>query len=227
MPNIYQTRSQRINRLEYLTQRERQRLQTQFRREASQVVSDIGRAQGLHDRFQPPTLPHPRVNLRGAQFTQPRRPRNLFEAVQQRRGTVEEPPTLLGGVGAEENVPRRHIFGQESQAFAEEVAPREHRKYIIPESQPFGLPGRVAREVTAVDPATIMLAPLLGPNVFGRGALEAAPTLKQLAGTALTAVGADIPVAAGQLGRAGLRALATEAGGVAPELVPRRAALLQ
>src|SRR3990167_7248133 len=123
-------------------------------------------------------------------------------------GEIREPSTLLGGRGIQENVPQRHIFGQESQAFAEEVAPREHQRYLIPEDQPFGLPGRVAREVTAVDPGTIFAAPLVGPSVFGRGALEAAPTLKQVAGTALTAVGADLPVAAGQIGRAGLRALA-------------------
>jgi len=129
------------------------------------------------------------------------------------------------------DVPRRHIFGQEAQAFAEEVAPREHRKYPIPESvaERFGVPGRIAREVTAVDPTTFMLAPLFGPSVFRGAAAGArqAPTAAQLAGTALTSVGADIPVAAGQIGRAGLRAVRSEIGGVAPELAARRTALFQ
>src|SRR3990167_8224888 len=50
----YQTRQQRINRLETLADAERQRLQTQFRQQANLAAQDLGRAQGLHDRFQPP-----------------------------------------------------------------------------------------------------------------------------------------------------------------------------
>src|SRR3990167_6490883 len=91
----------------------------------------------------------------GSRFTQTREPTgNIWERAAQ-MGQVQEPSTLLGGVGAEPAPVQRRIFGQEAQAFAEEVAPREHRRYLIPEDQPFGLPGRIAREVTAVDPTTI------------------------------------------------------------------------
>src|SRR3990167_23255 len=50
----YQTRTQRINRLEALADAERQRLQTQFRQQANLAAQDLGRAQGIHDRFAPP-----------------------------------------------------------------------------------------------------------------------------------------------------------------------------
>src|SRR3990167_7992397 len=183
-----------------------------FNRATVRHRAEQQRTQELDDIERTLQAPHPRP-IFGPAFTQTRPRGNIWQQAGQLQDVNEEPSTLLGGKGVQENVPRRTIFGQESQAFAEQVAPREHRRYLIPEDQPFGLPGRVAREVTAVDPGTIFAAPLLGPNVFGRGAVEAAPTLKQLAGTALTAVGADLPVAAGQIGRAGLRALASEAGG--------------
>src|SRR3990167_6335668 len=50
----YQTRTQRIERLNSLADAERQRLQTRFRQQANLTAQDLGRAQGLHDRFQPP-----------------------------------------------------------------------------------------------------------------------------------------------------------------------------
>src|SRR3989304_9748219 len=222
-PGLYQTRAQRLDRLAMLAARERQRLQTQFRKEAAQTATTLGRRDALHDRFappppefKPPIHPTGRFGARfadvtggGARFTQTS-PEFVAAREKARRFGVDltspaEPSTLLGGVGAEENVPRRTIFGQEAQAFAEQVAPREHQRRLISEAdvQGLGLPGRIAREASYVDPATLMLAPLFGPNVFGRGALEAAPTLKQLAGTALTAVGADIPVVAGEGRRGG------------------------
>src|SRR3990167_928696 len=183
-----------------------------FNRATVRHRAEQQRTQELDDIERTLQAPHPRP-IFGPAFTQTRPRGNIWQQAGQLQDVNEEPSTLLGGKGVQENVPRRTIFGQEAQAFAEQVAPREHRRHLIPEDQPFGLPGRIAREVTAVDPGTIMLAPLVGPNVFGRGALEAAPTLKQLAGTALTAVGADLPIAAGQIGRAGLRRVASEAGG--------------
>src|SRR3990167_4535116 len=192
-PGLYQTRAQRLDRLAMLAARERQRLQTQFRKEAAQTATTLGRRDALHDRFappppefKPPISPTGRFGDRfadvtggGARFTQTS-PEFVAAREKARRFGVDltspaEPSTLLGGVGAEENVPRRTIFGQEAQAFAEQVAPREHQRRLISEDdvQGLGLPGRIAREASYVDPPTIMLAPLLGPNVFGRGALEA------------------------------------------------------
>ena len=245
MPRIYgvgdyQTPAQRLSRLEALAEAERSKLQARFRQQANLAARDMGRAQGLADRFSPPAVPSAISEIPtalGPGFRQAD-PEFLKYREKARRfgidlGEIQEPSTYLGGEGIQPAPAQRHIFGQESQAFAEQVAPREHQRRLISEAdvQGLGLPGRIAREASYVDPATIMLAPLVGPNVFGRGALEAAPTLKQLAGVGLSAVGADLPVAVGQLGRAGLRAgaraLASEAGGVAVENAPRRAALFK
>ena len=49
-PARYQTRAQRLNRLEVLAEAERMKLQATFRQESQRAVQDLGRAQGLHDR---------------------------------------------------------------------------------------------------------------------------------------------------------------------------------
>src|SRR3990167_4525979 len=53
-PGQYQTRAQRLNRLDMLTSAEVRRLQARFRQEATQQVKGLGRADALRDRFAPP-----------------------------------------------------------------------------------------------------------------------------------------------------------------------------
>ena len=53
-PGLYQTRAQRLDRLAMLAARERQRLQTQFRKEAARTATTLGRRDALHDKFAPP-----------------------------------------------------------------------------------------------------------------------------------------------------------------------------
>ena len=113
--DLYQTRSQRIARLEWLADRERQRLQTLFRREANEAASTLGRLHGAQDRFAPPRRSEfapPVSAVRGGtppSFTAPEslptpfqahqpRPRNIFEVTPQNIQDFEQ-ESFFGRLG--------------------------------------------------------------------------------------------------------------------------------
>src|SRR3990167_4109174 len=265
-PGQYQTRAQRLNRLDMLTSAEVRRLQARFRQEATQQAQGLGRADAL--RFAPPrgtpsVTPTPPFGARPLplppEFVSPEQAARIRAAPGITSGLLEpvgrfskrflEPTQALGGQALEATLKTPGLFlGQGIREVEQRLGGRQappppelpsivRRGPVNPVTAAFGNDEEIARAQTVLQEdlslpesmaAQIIFDPL---NLVPGIGFTKTKQFGQLLRTATQATGparirALTALRESEVLKGAAKAVRSEVGGVAPELVARRAELL-